>query len=232
MLTEVDSRVTLDAALLEHDLGRIPETDRVRLLEVDDGDLLRLELVDHVVRVGRALDVVAGHDAEERRRSPPWFAPLASGVRVADGEICAMPAAVNEWSRRRRRRRSPAITASTFGSEMSFWETVLASPPPFSIGRVHRHERHLEPVFRRQVLTPNFAHDSCSVADEAAAAGERSCERELDRVPCSSTACEPDTADEPAPAVAASAAAPSAASASAANPRLFIPCSSLVGIPL
>ena len=67
VLTDVDCRI-VDALALQDRLGRVGETDRVRLLEVDQHDLLRVELVDHEVRVGRALDVVARHDPEERRR--------------------------------------------------------------------------------------------------------------------------------------------------------------------
>ncbi len=37
VLTDVDCLIVVDALLLERRLGRIGETDRVRLLEVDDG---------------------------------------------------------------------------------------------------------------------------------------------------------------------------------------------------
>ena len=131
VLTDVDCLIVVDALRLEHGLGGIRETDRVRLLEVDQDDLLRLQLVGHVDRVGRALDVVARDDPEERRRR---FAvrPLVSDVRVADGEMCAMPAANQRVARRRpRRRTSPARSPPTsWESAMNFCATTSASPRP------------------------------------------------------------------------------------------------------
>ena len=53
---------------------------------------LTVQLVDHEVRVARALDVVARDDAEERRRRLAACEPFVSDVRVADGEMCAIPA--------------------------------------------------------------------------------------------------------------------------------------------
>ncbi len=56
-----------DARLLQRPLDRTRETDRVRLLEVHDHDLLHLQVLDHEVRVRRALDVVTRNVPEERR---------------------------------------------------------------------------------------------------------------------------------------------------------------------
>ena len=53
---------------LERLLDLARETLRVRLLEVEDHDVLDLEHVDHVLGVGRALVVVGRDDAEERLR--------------------------------------------------------------------------------------------------------------------------------------------------------------------
>ena len=70
------------ALLLQHGLGGVGQADRVRLLEVDQDDLLRVQLVDHVVGVGRALDVVTrarpGRTPASPRGSSPWSATSAS----------------------------------------------------------------------------------------------------------------------------------------------------------
>jgi hypothetical protein len=123
------------------------------------------------------------------------------------------------------------MIAITFGSEISFWETMIASPPPFSMGVSAWTSVTLSPYFFDRFLTPYFAHVTCSWPMKPPPPVSGVTIPSLIGLLQLTTACEPDTADEPAPAVAASAAAPSAASASATSPRPFMPCSSLVGIP-
>ena len=115
-----------------------------------------------------------------------------------------------------------SITASTLGSEISFWETTRASPGPFSTGVSACTSWTLSPYFFDRTLIPYFVHVSCSwpmkppppVSGVTIASFTG---------PLQLTACVLVVLDEPAPAVAASAAAPSAASASTANARLLIP---------
>ena len=68
------------ARVLERLLDLTGEALGVGLLEVDDRDVLDLQDVDHVLRVGRALVVVGRDDAEERLRR---FLVVALGQRGA-----------------------------------------------------------------------------------------------------------------------------------------------------
>ena len=89
---DAESRVVETPAFFSDGLDCVGETDRVRLLEVHEHDLLHVQRVDHVARVRRALDVVARDVAEERRRRLTVSRPASGTVRVADGEMCAIPA--------------------------------------------------------------------------------------------------------------------------------------------
>ena len=59
--------VDRDPGLLQDRDHHVDETLRVRLVVVDDQHALRVQVIDRVVGVLRALDVVVGDDAEERR---------------------------------------------------------------------------------------------------------------------------------------------------------------------
>ena len=91
------------------------------------------------------------------------FAPFVSDVRVADGEIWAMPAAVSApLAAATPPEVAGPIVTRTLGSEMNFWATTTASPLPFSTGVSPCRSCTLRPYFFARVFTPYLAHASCS----------------------------------------------------------------------
>src|SRR6185503_12111604 len=151
------------------------------------------------------------------------FAPFVSDVRVADGEICAIPAAVSApLADATPPDVAGPIATSTFGSEMNFCATTSASPGPFSTGVSPCRSCTLSPYFFARVFTAYLDQESCSwpMNPPPPVSGVMSASL---TVLLQLIACVAVTADEPAPAVDASAATTIVASASTTPPRRFIP---------
>ena len=233
VFTDVDCRIVVTPFFLRTASVESGETDRVRLLEVDQHDLLRVELVDHEVRVGRPLDVVA----RARRGRTPAVASLFEPVR----------------QRRARRRRRDVRDARR--------EQRLArgrGARPTSPGRSPRRggsrrsssgrrrdprRRPSRPACRRARAAP--CSPSGLASRETAYCVQVSCSwprkpappvsgvmMPILSVPLQLTTCDAVADDEPAPAVdAAIAAATAATSASTATARAFIPAPPC-GIPM
>ena len=145
-----------------------------------------------------------------------------SDVRVADGEMCAIPAANNALEAEAA---APdvagPITATSRESAIIFWATTRPSPGPFSTGVSPSTSCTLSPSGLASVETAYRVQESCSWPRNPAppVSGVMI---PIFSVPLQLTACVLVTPDEPAPAVDASAAATIVASASTTPPRPLI----------
>ena len=153
-----------DALRLEHDLGGLDETLRVRLLEVDQDDLLGVQLVRHEARIRRALDVVTRNDAEERTASPRGSSPSSatSASRTARCAPCR-PRSTRELDAATAPDVLGPITASTDLFAIIFCATVCAIDAPCSTGVSPTTRPTLSPSFGARVFTAYFAQVNCSV---------------------------------------------------------------------
>ena len=141
-----------------------------------------LQRLDHVVRVGRALDVVGRDDAEERR--------VASLVVALGQRRCGSPTArcapcrpgSTSCSTRRPRPRSTGRgSPTTLLSATYFCASVCAGAGPCSTGVSPGTSLIFRPHLRRERLDRVLRPASAAPAEEAGAARERRDDRDLER---------------------------------------------------
>ena len=179
--TDVDSRDVVDVACLQNGLRRVGQADRVRLLEVDDHDLLDVQLVDHVPRVARALDEVARDDPEEARR------PFTRGalrqrragcrrrdVRHAGGEVRLARRRDRTRGGRADHRNDPLVGDVLLRQRLRRRGALLD-------GRVAGQQLHLQPEAGSKPLDRVLRPAQLRVAEEARSAGQRRHDRDLQR---------------------------------------------------
>ena len=122
-------------------------------------------VLDHVVRVRRALDVVARDDAEERRRRLLRSSPASATVRVADGEMCAMLRLEVRRARRRDgagRGRAEDARATLLSRDVLLGERLCRGRRPARRACRRARASSSAPSGFASVLTAYFAQLDCS----------------------------------------------------------------------
>ena len=92
-----------------------------------------------------------------------WLSPLVSVVRVAEEEICTMPAELNVLLVAATEPEvEPPITPIMVLLATNFCATVCAADGPCSTGASPGTSRTLRPIVFGSVLIASLAHESCS----------------------------------------------------------------------